>query len=169
VSVPTAQRRQDPTTDEAFERLVRAHHARVRAYLLRRAPELADDAVSEVFLVAWRRSAQIPRGREEAWLYGVARRVLANAERGDRRFRAALERAAAERPTSDEPVDPVLVEAFDRLRAGQREVLFLTYWEGLDGADVAEALGCSRAAAAVRLHRARAALRRVLEREEGSR
>jgi hypothetical protein len=41
---------------DRFEAIYRAHHGAVRAYLLRRAePELAQDALSETFLVAWRR------------------------------------------------------------------------------------------------------------------
>ncbi len=45
--------------------------------------------VAETFLVAWRRSADLPRDDEvRLWLYGVARRVLANHHRsGIRRER----------------------------------------------------------------------------------
>jgi RNA polymerase sigma-70 factor (ECF subfamily) len=41
------------------------------------------------------------------------------------------------------------------LRQADQEVLRLTEWEGLDVAEVARVLGCSRTAAKVRLHRAR--------------
>jgi len=44
------------------------------------------------------------------------------------------------------------------LTADQVEVLLLSAWEGLTGAALATALGCSPVAARVRLHRARRAL-----------
>ena len=48
--------------------------------------DLAQDAVSETFLVAWRRLADVPTGADTLpWLYGVARRVLANQRRGNQR------------------------------------------------------------------------------------
>ena len=46
----------------------------------------AQDAVSEVFLAAWRRLDEVPAGEEaRLWLYGTARRVMANQARGRRR------------------------------------------------------------------------------------
>ncbi len=49
------------TRRERFEGLYRDHHPAVRAYLLRRAdPELAQDALSETFLAAWRRFDELP-------------------------------------------------------------------------------------------------------------
>jgi DNA-directed RNA polymerase specialized sigma24 family protein len=45
-----------------FEQLFRAHDGSVLSYALRRAPSaVADDAVAETFLIAWKRLESIPR------------------------------------------------------------------------------------------------------------
>ncbi len=59
--------------------------------------------------------------------------------------------------------DRDLARALSRLSETDREALLLRYWEDLEPAQVARAMGCSRAAAAVRLHRARTRLRKALE------
>ena len=49
------------TREARFEELFREHYRAVRGYALRRAPgDLAQDAVSETFLVAWRRLDDVP-------------------------------------------------------------------------------------------------------------
>ena len=71
----------EPTRNERFESLFREHHAAVRGYALRRGPpDMAPDVVAETFLVAWRRLDDVPAD-PLPWLYGVARRGLANARR----------------------------------------------------------------------------------------
>ena len=67
--------------------IYRRHSAAVLAYALRRcAPDDAADVASETFVVAWRRIADIPdEPAVRPWLFGVARRVLANQRRGIRR------------------------------------------------------------------------------------
>jgi Sigma-70 region 2 len=92
---------QDPA--RRFERLYLAHVDRAHRYALRRAPHDAEEIVSETFLIAWRRSADVPSDALP-WLLGVARRVLANRRRGEQR-RAALAgelavHARPPRPTS---------------------------------------------------------------------
>ncbi len=68
-----------------FEQLYRQHAGAVLAYARRRTTqEAADDAVAEVFLIAWRRVDDVP-AEPLPWLLGVARRVLANQRRGERR------------------------------------------------------------------------------------
>ena len=59
--------------------------------------------MAETFLVAWRRLDDVPADALP-WLYGVARRVLANQRRSADRG-AALERrlAGAERPAAPRP------------------------------------------------------------------
>ncbi|HEX3691827.1 MAG TPA: sigma factor-like helix-turn-helix DNA-binding protein [Solirubrobacteraceae bacterium] len=59
--------------------------------------------------------------------------------------------------------DAGLAQALRLISPLDREALLLTYWEELSPADAAQALGCSRAAFAVRLHRTRRRLRRQLE------
>src|SRR3954471_20347596 len=68
-----------------FERLWARHHRRVHAYALRRTDRAsAEDVVSETFLTAWRRRGEMPAD-ELPWLLGVARLVLANQARSQRR------------------------------------------------------------------------------------
>jgi RNA polymerase sigma-70 factor, ECF subfamily len=154
-----------PTRQERFEGLFREHYAAVRGYALRRAPaDLAQDVVAETFLVAWRRFDDVP-GDALPWLYGVARRVLANQRRSADRA-AALERRLAAAETGARSGDPGATAgeaeagraALGRLRERDREALMLVAWHGLSGERAARAAGCSRAAFAVRLHRARARL-----------
>jgi DNA-directed RNA polymerase specialized sigma24 family protein len=61
----------------------------VLGYVLRRCrdPDDAADVVAETFTTAWRRIEEVPQGDEATlWLYGVARRTLANHRRGERRL-----------------------------------------------------------------------------------
>ncbi len=139
-----------------LERLFAAHARAVRAYALRRTdPASADDVVMEVFVVACRRLDAVP-DEPLPWLLGCARRVLANQRRTDRRADALVVRIGS---AIDAPVEPDASERLERalssLRESDREVLLLNAWDDLDGAALGTVLGCSRTAAAVRLHRAR--------------
>jgi RNA polymerase sigma factor (sigma-70 family) len=159
----------EATRSERFERLFREHYAAVRGYALRRTVrDAVPDVVSETFLVAWRRLDDVP---DDAlpWLYGVARRVLANQRRSAGRSTALERRLEATAPPegTNDPAeslgDAELVRAaLRRLTEPYREALMLVAWHGLSGARAARAAGCSRPAFGVRLHRARAALKREL-------
>jgi RNA polymerase sigma factor (sigma-70 family) len=160
--------------ETSFRRLYAEHGREILAYALRRVgdPEDAADVVAETFLIAWRRLEDVPPDRQaRLWLYGVARRVLANQRRGERRrerlgerLRADLAPALAEQP---EP-GPDILAALGRLGPKDREVLRLVAWEELQPSELATVLGTSAVAARSRLHRARRRLRRALEGEDGS-
>jgi RNA polymerase sigma-70 factor, ECF subfamily len=68
-----------------MEGLVDAHYDQLLGYALRRVDQPTDaaDVVCEVLLATWRRIDEVPEGDEAIlWLYGVARRTLANLRRG---------------------------------------------------------------------------------------
>lgn len=139
----------------------RAHGDRVLAYLLHRTDrQTAEDVLQEVFVTAFRRAADVPEP-PIGWLLGTARRLLANATRGDqRRDRLAVRVAAATASVSvtvggDDEEGDVVAAALSQLSARDREVLTLSAWYELSAAEAAQALGCSPAAYNVRLHRAR--------------
>jgi RNA polymerase sigma factor (sigma-70 family) len=158
-----------------FEELYAAHRAQILGYALRRTPDPQDaaDVLAETFLIAWRRLDDVPGGAEaRLWLYGVARRVLANHHRSARR-RSALNLDLAGRLRSDLAAHRVpehdgdltaVAGAFRDLPDGDRELLALVGWEGLDHGEIATVLGCSRNAVRVRLHRARRRFARELQR-----
>lgn len=157
--------------ERAFRRVYAAHFDAVLGYALRRVdrPEDAGDVTAETFLVAWRRLAHAPPESElRPWLYGVARRVLANRRRGERRRSALGERLRRELrahvpDTSDEVVQRAdVTAAMQRLSARDQEVLELHLWEGLESREIAEVLGLTTAVVRPRLSRARARLRDLL-------
>jgi len=148
-----------------LEQLYTEHAPAVHAYARRRTDAAsAEDVVMEVFVIACRRLDQVPE-RPLPWLLGCARRTLANQRRGARRAAALLERLAhAQRPAGiGVQGGDAVATALARLRPGDREVLLLSAWEGLEAAEIAAVVGCSRTAAAVRLHRARRRLAAALE------
>lgn len=73
------------------------------------------------------------------WLYGIARRVLANHYRGARRRSALSDRLRADLAASCRPVErdddlTAVAEALRALPDDDRELLSLVGWEGLDRA-----------------------------------
>lgn len=155
-----------------LERLYHDHAGRVKAYAARRlgSEAAADEVVSDVFLVAWRRLDCVPDD-PLPWLLGVARNAIANRKRSERRAMALHARigdAAGAQTTA--PVGPgdllhrddPVIRALAKLPDHDRELLMLVAWEGLDPAQLAAVLGVSRGTANVRVHRARRRLAAAL-------
>ena len=136
-------------------------HGALLAYAVRRVADPSDaaDVVAETFVVAWRRLDDVPPDdAARPWLFGVARRVLANHYRGERRRLALADRLreqVVEVVPPHEPADPTLLRAMDALPPDDRELLRLVAWEELARDEIALVLGVPRATVRVRLHRAR--------------
>jgi RNA polymerase sigma-70 factor (ECF subfamily) len=154
-----------------FETLFASYLDDVVAYCRWRAdsPSDAQDAVAEVFLIAWRRPDALPDGgAARAWLYATARRVLANQRRARRRRSALVERLAGQAATappgfSEGHAGTTVSEALGRLHERDREVLLLSEWEGLTPREIAGVVGCLEVTARGRLHRARRRFRAVYD------
>lgn len=150
---------------ERFEALFDLHARAVHRYVRRRTSASdVDDIVAEVFLTAWRRIHDIPAGYEQPWLYRTAWNTLANARR--RHVDVPFERLP-EGPLEQDVADVVIEDASLRvawlsLSLRDREVLRLAAWEGLDGEQLAQALGISVGGAGAALFRARERLARAL-------
>ena len=157
--------------EDRFRRLYAEQFDAVLGYALRRTdrPDDAADVTADTFLVAWRRLSHVPDGdAARPWLYGVARRVLANQRRGagrraalGERLRVQVTRAVAD--LADEVVHRAdLTAAMARLSGRDEEVLQLHLWEGLEPREIAEVLGIPATVVRPRLSRAKARLRRLL-------
>lgn len=163
---------QEEEPEARFERLYADHGRAVLAYAVRRSPDAQDaaDALAETFLVAWRRLDDVPREQEaRLWLYGVARNVLANQHRAERRRGRLADRLRGELPRALERVEAPAADAgavgfaLARLASEDREILRLSGWEELTPSEIAKVLGISHVAARSRLHRARHRLRAALD------
>ena len=154
----------------AFAALFAAHFDALLAYARRRTDQLpdAEDVVADSFTVVWRRWADLPRDPSNhlPWLYGIARRVLANQRRGAARRLRLQERLRAfgrgQGSNGSARLNAAL-QALPRLRDDDQEILRLVAWEDLSHAEVAVALGITTNAAAIRLHRARRRLEAQLK------
>jgi RNA polymerase sigma-70 factor, ECF subfamily len=163
----------DAERQARFTTLYRAYYGAIVGYAARRTdPATARDVAAETFLVAWRRLASVPAEPGAApWLYGVARRVLANTERSRGRTERTAAKLLTEPEIADRIPDPAdgigerdrILRALGQLSAVDQEVLRLIGWEDLDLAGAAQVMGCSRAHMAVRLHRARIRMAKALQ------
>ena len=161
----------DPRAERAtFAALFEAHFEALLAYARRRTDQLADaeDVVADSFTVVWRRWADLPRDESQhlPWLYGIARRVLANQRRGSARrvrLRERLNAVRLRQGTSGSARLSSALEALARLREDDQEILRLVAWEGVSHAEVAVALSITPNAAAIRVHRARRRLEAQLK------
>ena len=162
--------------DEAwFRNLYAETYQPLLAYARRRVDAAtADEVVADTFLTAWRRRDDVPDSSERLWLFGVARNMIRNAARSDRRRQSAQDRLRAASPPS--AIDPVAAAPDDRssllrtalstLSEADREVLMLVAWEGFSHAEIGQVLGISANASAIRVHRARQRLAARLDRLE---
>ena len=167
---PVSDDLDDPS--ERLTRLFHEHSSRVLSYLLHRgAGDAGPDLLSETFAVAWRRIDDVP-DPALAWLLVVARNALAHHWRSLGRreaLRGELVRLHGAAVTGGADVAEAVVERSEVLAAlaslseQDREVLVLTGWDGLSTAEGAVVLGCAPGAFAVRLHRARRRLQRLLD------
>ncbi len=162
----------------SFDRLVAEHYGRT-ARLVDRLTGWSghrDDLVQEVFVAAWR---AWPRFREESRAETWLTRIAINTCRtyGRRQWlRAEVWRRLTElvRPSEQRTPDASLIsqEASETVRRaiatlGQRdrEALVLRYLEEQTIEEIATALGLTRGALEVRLSRARARLKALLEKQ----
>ena len=163
-----------PDPGVEFGRLFDAYARPLHRYLARRVGvDTAHDLVSETFMVALngRHGYDPRRAVVRSWLYGIATNLLRRHVRTEVRGLLATARAAAAQgPEAGhesrvaERVDAQvaaarLAGALAELADGDRDVLLLISWAGLDSTEVAEALGIPVGTVRSRLHRVRKWLR----------
>jgi RNA polymerase sigma factor (sigma-70 family) len=158
------------TSSTDLERLYRQTRLKILGYLLRRTAEPSDaaDLLAETYLTAWRRIDSIPAGHEaHLWLYGVARRTLANFNRHQQvehrlaqtlRSQVILE-LARHHAATDTRWTETITDSLSRLGATDREIIELSAYEELSPTEIATVLGTTPGSVRVRLHRIRKALR----------
>lgn len=157
---------------EAFEALAVGAADRLYAIarLILRDVYLAQDAVQETLVRAWR---QLPTLRDperfDAWL----RRLLVNAcaDEGRRVRRRSPEIHVVVEPSTDDDAGWVadrdlLERGFRRLRPEHRVALVLHFYVGLPASEVADTLGVPVGTAKSRIHYATQALRAALDADE---
>jgi RNA polymerase sigma factor (sigma-70 family) len=161
-------------TERRFESLYREYYGDLMRYAARRVDSGHEaDVVAETFTIAWQHLDQLRDENALPWLYGIARRVLANDRRGRyRRVRLASRLGAEPAGQVGDHAGEVasrldLLAAIEALSARDRECLQLAEWEQLSPEDAAVVMGCSAVAYKVRLHRARRRLAAALARQDG--
>lgn len=163
----TLPRGSQPEAD--FRDLYARTYGDVLRFVQRRChPTHAEDVAAEVFLVAWRRHADLPgdHSGRRAWLFGTARKVLANARRGEDRRAGLAVRLQDGGDGTDPGAHPDVVvarldlaRAWRQLPATHQEALSLALWDDLTSAEAGAVLGISATAYRLRLSRARRSLR----------
>lgn len=162
----------------AFERLYRAHVARVHGLCLRmtRHQQTAEDLTQETFVNAWRSlSAFEGRSGFGTWLHRIAvNAVLARSRSPQGRGEVSITDAEGEErefESGDDldaatPLD--LERAIETLPQGARDVMVLHGIYGYSHEEAADMLGVAVGACKAQLHRARRLLRERMDWEAGA-
>lgn len=151
------------------------HGPRILSYLIGRLGDrhVAEEVLQDVMMAVWNGAASF-RGESkvQTWLLAIARHLAINSQRGSRLECAIFDEAIpADNP---EPFEALVLRsdlaevcsALKRLPADQRETLELLFYHGLTGPEAAALMRVARGTVKSRLHRARAALRRLLRSKE---
>lgn len=167
-----------PGLPEDFAQWHRDHRVAVYRYVRFRVAtrETAEDVTSDVFLKALRsiKRYDSKRAAPRTWLLRIARNAVTDHLRSLKRrgsLHVSLDRvpdlvsqvpSQEERVLKEERIQHLL-NGTKLLRQADQEILSLRYGSGLDNEEIAEALGVSPNAVAVRLHRSLKRLREVME------
>ncbi|HSS43578.1 MAG TPA: sigma-70 family RNA polymerase sigma factor [Solirubrobacterales bacterium] len=160
------------TADIAFERLYRSSRDDVYAYVasLLRDALAAEEVTAAAFERAYRKRNRFDpeRGEPRAWLFGIARNAaLDELRRRGRQAELTAEPADAETfgGHGDDHSERRLVvsEALERLEPGERELIALKFFAGLENREIARVLGIGESNAGTKLHRAMTKLREACD------
>ena len=152
----------------AFDQLVRGQRSALLAHVRLVYPDAdAEAVVNDTLSIAWQRLDDAPIDTPTAWLRSIARYVILNSTRGERRWRALNDRVALleVQPVVDPPDTDarlqltMVVAALERLASQDRELLLMLALEDLSTDDVATIYDVTETAAKVRISRARKRLR----------
>jgi RNA polymerase sigma-70 factor (ECF subfamily) len=165
----------------AFEALYDRTAKRLLISLTRRTqdPEIAGELWAECWAAAfeaWPSCRASAPEEEEAWLFGIARKRLANYWRSGAIERRALERLHWRVPVGSEAEDEelarvaeldalreVVADALARLPEQRRQAVALRVIDGLAYPDIAARLGCSEQAARAQVSRGLRGLQRHID------
>lgn len=161
-----------PNPKHELADVVSQFRSSLRGFIRKRVPNdaVADDLTQEVWVRIAKKLGELrDTGKLEAWIYQIARNVVTDFYR--------RQRETTELPADlPAPPDETVVEELrqnlydyvkgvvDSLPEPHREALVLTMYEGLSQQEVAERLGISPTAAKSRVQRARAEVRKAMER-----
>lgn len=127
---------------------------------------LAEEAVQQTFLQAWRALDRFDPEREPGpWLYAIARRAAIDIYRRERRHRTVDEEVeiASLPPSLDQTWSAWQVRlAIDRIPEDERTIMHATHYLGLTHTEIADRLGIPVGTVKSRSHRAHQRLARVL-------
>jgi RNA polymerase sigma-70 factor (ECF subfamily) len=164
-----------------FERWFKDYRSTVYRYVRFRVAsrEAAEDVTSEVFVKALRALDRYEpeRASPRTWLLRIARNAVTDHLRSLRRrssLHVSLDRIpdlVADVPSQEERVMreeriQLLLNANRELRPTDQEILSLRYGAELTNREIAETLGITNNAVAVRLHRALARLKDAVDRQQ---
>jgi RNA polymerase sigma-70 factor, ECF subfamily len=132
--VAAAQRNDPEAFGQIYRLCYRPIYSLARFYL----PQQAEDIVAETFVRAWEGIVRYrDRGRPfVAWLYGIARHVVADELKAQRRVEPREE--LPDTPTESNQDDHIMLAmGLDRLPPSQRRVIELRYLLGLSHDEIA--------------------------------
>ena len=163
----SAQEKHAEAREATFEQFFHAHEGAILGYLWRITgdEQASHDIAQETFLRAWQRFEQVSRYEQpRAWLFRVATNLASNHRRHRSIHDATMARFSPAHPATVDPAAGVAESALVRaallaMPVRQRSALVLRVVYGLSIPEIAEALGASKAAAAMTLSRAREAFR----------
>jgi RNA polymerase sigma-70 factor, ECF subfamily len=174
MAVPAQRMRPTEVDRVRLERIFNDHHATVWRALRRRglAPDAAEDATQETFLLAAERLADIQPESERAFLIATALRMAHSLGRKTVRWQLddeMDERLSGSRDAGERRADMQLCDlVLSKVDTDLVEVFVLYEIEGLTSPEIAELLAIPLGSVASRLRRAREQFREAAARVERS-
>lgn len=158
----------------AFEALYTEFAPRVFRFAVRMINDetKAEEVVNDVMVEVWKSAGQF-KGRSAAstWIFSIARHRALNAIRGKKLSTTALDDARDVKDESEDPMtatdenitQTLLKEAINHLSTEHREVVELTFFQGLNYKEIAQIAQCPENTVKTRMFHARKKLKPILE------
>jgi RNA polymerase sigma-70 factor (ECF subfamily) len=157
--------------EAAFAEIVHRYDRRLRYYLRRMVSDRdrVEDVLQDVWLAVFRGIAKLMEPAAlAAWLYRISRDKAALQQRRRDPITGIAEEDLPDAPAVDDNFSPdeaaQVHSALEGLDAEHREVLVLRFLEEMTYEDMARVTGCPIGTVRSRLHYAKLALRRAIER-----